>query len=269
MIENLDENIDLNLRILSEARNNTLFAVNFKDVNNKHYLDREKLDFAKIMEDYGLIRINAGRCVLQPFGKQIYKAGGWIKYLKEKKESNITFSEKKRIVLLALYEYRFNDNYYHVSAILERENIQASLNEIVEICDSLESEQLIRVIPHENSDEAAITAKGVQKVEEYHNSFSEYSPPDKIPPEEQKIITKRLDELLERITKLEVGQQITYDDLQGEINELKSLVKVLGKKNFFEVVKGKCIDFGLGELFKGTIETLTDVFRDRFLPESM
>lgn len=71
-----------------------------------------------------------------------------------------------------------------------------------------------------------------------------YDPKDKLSNEEKNIIIDGLDELKSEIEKLRKGQEIIYDDFVDEIEELKSLINVLGKKNFSQIVKGKLIDIG-------------------------
>lgn len=51
-------------------------------------------------------------------------------------------------------------------------------------------------------------------------------------------LTSSMDEIISRFDKLETGQQITYDDLFQELQELKSFY-YLNKKNWIEMLTGK------------------------------
>ncbi len=74
------------------------------------------------------------------------------------------------------------------------------------------------------------------------------------------IVKTKLDELLLRISRLELGQEITYDDLQDEMTELKELTTVLNKKTWFDVLKGKLVSIGLGKLTDQGVELITSIF---------
>lgn len=61
---------------------------------------------------------------------------------------------------------------------------------------------------------------------------NQYNPKDRIDSDEQEILTAKLDELLVRLKKLELGQQIICDDVVAEIQELKKLSNILGNRCF-------------------------------------
>ncbi len=52
---------------------------------------------------------------------------------------------------------------------------------------------------------------------------------------------QKLDEILEEIQKLKLGQEIIYDDLTKEIEELKNLY-FIGKKNWYQNLAGKSLE---------------------------
>ncbi|XOV91647.1 MAG: hypothetical protein ACFHWX_15715 [Bacteroidota bacterium] len=78
--------------------------------------------------------------------------------------------------------------------------------------------------------------------------------------EEIIIINNKLDLLLIHIPKLELGQEIIYEDLTSEINELRDLVYSVKKKTWFEVLKGKMISLGLGTLTEKGFKLIKDIF---------
>ncbi|MEM9300204.1 MAG: hypothetical protein AAGA64_17730 [Bacteroidota bacterium] len=84
---------------------------------------------------------------------------------------------------------------------------------------------------------------------------------DDFSPGEIKHIQKSLDELLERFKTVEVGQQILYDDLLDEINELNDLVEKLNKKNWAEIFQGKLMTTVLGKIIDQGLEPLTSILK--------
>ena len=55
---------------------------------------------------------------------------------------------------------------------------------------------------------------------------------------------KKIDIVIEQLTKLGYGQEIIYD----EINELRELQHKLSKKSFSQLLKGKVVDLALDKL---------------------
>lgn len=62
--------------------------------------------------------------------------------------------------------------------------------------------------------------------------------------------------MLKRLTKLELGQQIIYEDVKDEFDELRGLTKVLNKKNWLQQLQGKLISIGLGKLTDEVVEII-------------
>lgn len=93
MFENIDELIEINLKLLNMSKSQFMMRINFKDEFGFN-LKNSKL-FAEILEHKGLIVLekNQGfRCDLTEAGRQIYMSGGWIKY-KQTIESFAKFSD--------------------------------------------------------------------------------------------------------------------------------------------------------------------------------
>lgn len=93
MFENIDELIEINLKLLNMSKSHFMMRVNFKDEFGFN-LKNSKL-FAEILEHKGLIVLekNQGfRCDLTDAGKQIYNSGGWIEH-KQTIESFAKFND--------------------------------------------------------------------------------------------------------------------------------------------------------------------------------
>ena len=62
--------------------------------------------------------------------------------------------------------------------------------------------------------------------------------------EEEAINNEKLDQIISELSKLRTGQELIYDDLINEIEELKELYH-LGKKTWGQILKGKALEMFL------------------------
>jgi len=88
---------------------------------------------------------------------------------------------------------------------------------------------------------------------------------DRFSEDELEMMRAKLDELANKLAKLELGQQITYDDLMDELKEMKDLLYVLTKKNWKQLLKGKLLDAGFGVFAEDVGDVVLDVFKDNYL----
>jgi len=73
-------------------------------------------------------------------------------------------------------------------------------------------------------------------------SFESYAPMgDHFTIQERVIAGDKIDEILERVKTLELGQEVIYDDVCKELNEMKALL-TLDKKNWKQLLVGKIMD---------------------------
>lgn len=85
MIDNLDNLIDINLRLICESEEKQYFYPSFKDIDGKTLNNSVRL--AEFMEQKALITINGQRCDLTEFGHGVHKFGGWLEFLRVQKET--------------------------------------------------------------------------------------------------------------------------------------------------------------------------------------
>lgn len=81
MFDNIDELIEINLKLLHASKSHFMMRINFKDEYGFN-LKNSKV-FAEILEQKDLIVLdkNQGfRCDLTDFGRQVYENGGWNKH---------------------------------------------------------------------------------------------------------------------------------------------------------------------------------------------
>ncbi|MCC4228183.1 hypothetical protein LL279_08250 [Zunongwangia profunda] len=87
MQENINELIDINLKLLSESQGGKLFHIDFVDENSKRLKDSQR--FSEILVKKGLVDLEPTkrmRCDITEYGFNIAKNGGWLNYLERKAE---------------------------------------------------------------------------------------------------------------------------------------------------------------------------------------
>lgn len=62
----------------------------------------------------------------------------------------------------------------------------------------------------------------------------------------------KLDKILKDLSEIKLGQEIIYEDLIEEINRLRELY-FLGKKNWHQLLVGKCVDMVAGGVVSETV----------------
>lgn len=102
-----------------------------------------------------------------------------------------------------------------------------------------------------------------QEIEEISKSY-EYQPKylDEFNSEQKSELHSSINEIKEKLTELGFGQQIIFD----ELDELKEHLN-LGKKNWFQLLKGKLFDLTVTKVLKKTVvkeiyERLTEGFEN-------
>ena len=146
--------------------------------------------------------------------------------------------DKRLNLLRALYAKKFDGKSYDVEEILSRFG-PTNRDEAYSITKALHEDGLVKMTATKDGTDAEIISYGVEFIEEEGLADEIYEPPDIIDAEEKEKIKRKLDEFSERLTRMEVGQQITYDDLMEELETLKKLLNVLGKKDWRQILKGK------------------------------
>jgi hypothetical protein len=156
--------------------------------------------------------------------------------------SKYTTQEKLELLLEKLYHLN-DDSYYPIEMLLEGNGIK--------LRNSSESRELAEILKSNGYVEqlgglgigilVRITASGSMYVEQQGISYSENY--EDIP-SDQNEIDSRIDEIIEKLTTLGLGQEILFEELQ----ELKELYAKLNKKNWGQIIKGKLVDLALGKI---------------------
>lgn len=82
MFNNIDELIEVNLKLLYTSKSRYMMRINFKDEYGFNLKNSKA--FADILVAKGIVLLESSqgfRCDLTDLGKQIYENGGWIKYM--------------------------------------------------------------------------------------------------------------------------------------------------------------------------------------------
>lgn len=81
---------------------------------------------------------------------------------------------------------------------------------------------------------------------------------------EKKQANDTLDKILADLNQLKVGQQITYDDLYNEIQDIKDFY-FLNKKNWFQLLTGKLTEMVAGGIISETVsKDIVVIIKERY-----
>lgn len=173
-------------------------------------------------------------------------------------------SEKKNLILKALYEHGLNGETYDISELVSSYTAIKSI-ELSALAKSLARADLIKMTATREAIYVELTAEGAEYVEDNITDSTQshsYQPKDSFSESEKDTILEKLNDLTDKLQQVQLGQEVTYDDLRAEIQEMKQLLNVLGKKQWFQVLKGKMIDAGLGSLLSEAFSLLSDAFNE-------
>ncbi|AWW31006.1 hypothetical protein DN752_13220 [Echinicola strongylocentroti] len=81
----------------------------------------------------------------------------------------------------------------------------------------------------------------------YLNDAQTENPEDYYSQNEFEKVREDIDKIFEELQKQGKGQEIIYDDLMAEFEELKELISTLNKKNLGQLLKGKLMDWGISQ----------------------
>lgn len=156
--------------------------------------------------------------------------------------NDFTTHETLELILDKLYDL-YDNGFHPIPLILEGNGISLKrLYEDRELGKTLEDLGYVK-LTHTRDASAQLTLHGKIYIEEKRKTYKEnYEDISK----SQAEINSRVDEIVEQLTKLGLGQEIIFD----EINELKELYTTLNKKNWGQVVKGKLVDLALAKLIE-------------------
>ncbi|RPD39850.1 hypothetical protein [Chitinophaga barathri] len=140
--------------------------------------------------------------------------------------------EKTDFVLNKLYKL-FGDSSYSISVILFLNDIPFRDGETAEMAQVLFKKGYVL---SDGEDYAKISVKGAAYIERKNKPKKETK--------KESPLDKKLDTILEQLTKLGYGQEVIFN----EIEELRELQHKLSKKSWSQLLKGKLFDLAMKEL---------------------
>lgn len=97
MINDINELIDTNLNLICETSKQEIFAHKFLNIKGREITGKfESEKFSDEMESRGLIRRINELCIVTEKGLEIYKYGGWKKFIVDKKNREIELESAKK-----------------------------------------------------------------------------------------------------------------------------------------------------------------------------
>ncbi|WP_157578716.1 hypothetical protein [Pontibacter roseus] len=171
---------------------------------------------------------------------------------------------KIRYLLLALYEHKYNGKLYEVGEVFASSGIRCNPIECREIARTLEEDGLVKTLTVEDTVYAQISTDGVEFLDE-NNFFtgSSYLPQDRIKPLQREVLGNKLDELCQRLRESSLGKVISDATLDREMAELRSLLNLLGRRSWVQILKGKVYELATGKLSQEEINHLLQDFDER------
>jgi hypothetical protein len=170
-------------------------------------------------------------------------------------------SRKLRLLLLALYEYKYNGKLYELGEIFSTNGIPICLEEIQEIAKTLTEDGLIRTMSIGDTLYSQITVDGVEYLDE-NNFFTggNYLPQDRIKPLERELLCNKLDLLQAQLQESRLGKIVPQVTLALEVEELKVLLNILGRHSWIQILKGKLFELSADHLSQEEINQVLQMF---------
>lgn len=257
------EKILLELYSLKKAGKIKANPIPISSIIEMNVLESRRL--GKYLKDNGWVTgrdIGSGFAAFLTVQGEIYIEENLLKNYIKSDLNPLKTKEKYDIILSELYPNY--GKFIEVSELL-KDHQETSLDEAIDLGQALEARGYVKLSFSKTNSAVAITALGREYVEENILEDILYDPNDKMTNDEQRDLSKKLDEVIERIKKLELGQQIIHDGIIEEINDLKPLLNVLGKKDWKQLLLGKLVDAGLGQIADNVYQAVVDTFMDQNL----
>jgi len=162
--------------------------------------------------------------------------------------SNITTEEKKDILLSKLYQ--INTGEYHDFKLLLGINgiLLRYKEEEHQLANNLRKSKWVDLkSEYSNNIKIRITVEGVVYIERKQKFKGNNNYKSKKQKGDYESICKKIDDLMDRLKKMELKNDVGQEILFTEIEELKELYLKLNKKNWKQMVLGKLADLSIGK----------------------
>ncbi|MEQ8552817.1 MAG: hypothetical protein RIC06_11105 [Cyclobacteriaceae bacterium] len=140
----------------------------------------------------------------------------------------MTYEEKCNALLIELYRRRENGSHLGFGKLFDSLEIEIYESDIRRLADDLEEQGLIDQFATKDNVAGRITGPGIKEAEYLLQLPSE---------EEAKEMSEKVDELIFRLRKTELGQEIIFDEVQNGLLELKEHIPVTPKNKIGGMIK--------------------------------
>jgi hypothetical protein len=217
------------------------FAIGFYNAREQRFNLGKKDDLSKKIKNE-FSDLKAKKSTLRYYLRILSISDAIIKPNEINLKERAKYSTEEILDLILEKLYELYDDYYHsVGMILEGNGIIPKRHgEDREYIKILENQDLVKVVYTRNIT-AQLTAEGKIYVENMRKIEStDYSQVS----DTQTEINNKIDDIINQLNKLGLGQEIIFD----ELSEMKDLYGKLDKKNWGQLLKGKLIDLGLSQV---------------------
>ncbi|RED92851.1 hypothetical protein [Marinoscillum furvescens] len=182
-----------------------------------------------------------------------------IDSLKGVDQPTINSIREKQDYILEKLSHVFNDNYYDIALILDYNDIPYRTDEPSEIADDLDRRGYVVIKDkYSNKSEVQLTVKGANYIERKLNSKKRKAEKQAL----EGSLNEKIDEILDRLNKLGLGQEIIYEDFE----EMRQMQDKLSKKSWSQLLKGKLFDLTVSKLLnKETANFIYEFLTDQRL----
>lgn len=235
-----------------EERNE--FAVGFLSSNEQRYnIGNRQKDFREVKKEF-FQDLNSRKKTLDYYLRFLNVCDAIIKPDSIDLEIRENFITEEILELILEKLYDLYDDYYHsIGGILEGNGIKLKRRaEDRELIKHLETMGYVSVT-HSRDINAQLTTMGKMYIEEKRKKQStNYSHIN----DSKSEVEDKINEIINRLDKLGLGQEILYEELE----ELKDLYEKLDKTNWGQLLKGKLIDLGLSQVIN--IDTMKYIYKE-------
>lgn len=257
------EKILLELYSLKKAGKIKANPIPISSIIEMNVLESRRL--GKYLKDNGWVTgrdIGSGFAVFLTVQGEIYIEENLLKKDRQSNFKPLKTREKYDIILSELYSNY--GKFIEVSELLQ-DHQETSLDEAHDLGQALEAKGYVKLSYSKTNSAVAITSLGREYVEDHLLKEIKYEPTDKINDIDKNILSDKIDEMISKFKDLEIVQSEKLDNLEKELLEMKSLLGVLGKKNWRQILFGKITDAGLGTLTQKAFDIFLSTFGDQNL----
>lgn len=227
------------------------FAIGFNNSRENRYNLGREIDFKQKVKNL-FSDLNSKKSTLKYYLKILKVSDAIIKPDQIGDRAKFSTEETLDLILEKLFDL-YDNNYHSVGMILEGNGIVLKRHgEEREFCKILERKGFIKIMSARDIS-AQLTMNGKMYIEEKRKvQTTDYNHISS----SQIEINNKIDEIINELNKVGLGQEIIFD----ELSEMKELFGTLNKKNWGQLLKGKLFDIGVSQVVNK--EVLSMIYKE-------